>query len=162
MTLYLKIVDKFNKSLLYILGVMLLIMVIVIAFQVLSRFVLKLPLSWTEELARYLMVFGVFWGAAYAWRNQGLIAVEFVAQMLPDLKRNTLKILINAIGALFMIFLMVKGVQMLAIVNTQISSSLQISMAVPYSALPTGALFMFINAVAVIMELIQERRELLQ
>ena len=40
------------------------VMAAVVVLQVLTRYVLKIPLFWTEELARYLMIWAGFLGAA--------------------------------------------------------------------------------------------------
>lgn len=49
-----------------------------IALQVFSRYLLQTPLSWTEELARYSMVWMVFMAAAQITSRDGHIAITLL------------------------------------------------------------------------------------
>ena len=40
------------------------------------------PLSWTEEVARWMLVWATFAGASYAFKNGGLIRVDFFVKKL--------------------------------------------------------------------------------
>ena len=54
--------------------------------QVLSRYVLEAPLPWTEELARFLLVWVAFLGSASVARRKMHIAVEFFSNKFKFLK----------------------------------------------------------------------------
>jgi TRAP-type C4-dicarboxylate transport system permease small subunit len=44
--------------------------------QVFFRYVLNYPLGWTEEMARYVFIWGIFLGAAVVARSRDHVAVE--------------------------------------------------------------------------------------
>lgn len=54
----------------------LILMALVVVLQVIFRY-LGNPLSWPEEVARWTMIWVTFAGASYAFKNGGLIRVEF-------------------------------------------------------------------------------------
>lgn len=54
----------------------LILMVLVVVLQVIFRYFGN-PLSWSEEVARWTMIWVTFAGASYAFKNGGLIRVEF-------------------------------------------------------------------------------------
>lgn len=54
--------------------------------QLISRYFLDYQFPWTEEMARLLFTWIVFFGAANIMRRSNLIAVTFVPDKLPDLR----------------------------------------------------------------------------
>ena len=68
--------SKIQKFELWLGGVVLILMVIVVVLQVIFRYFGN-PLSWPEEVARWTMIWVTFAGASYAFKNGGLIRVEF-------------------------------------------------------------------------------------
>jgi len=159
MTTLLRIIDIFNKWLTILLGVVLGVMSIVIIVQVLSRYIFGFPLPWSEELARYLMAYSIFVGAALALRHQQLIAVEFISERLSFGPRRILKIVINLIGILLFAILFIQGLAMMEKVSAQLSAAMQIPMSIPYASIPIGAILLTINAIAVIIELVLSKEK---
>ena len=68
--------SKIQKFELWLGGVVLIFMVLVVVLQVIFRYFGN-PLSWPEEVARWTMIWVTFAGASYAFKNGGLIRVEF-------------------------------------------------------------------------------------
>lgn len=148
-----KAIDQMNKVILVILSLMLGVMSVVIIFQVFSRYVFNLPLPWSEELARYLMVYSIFIGAALALRQGRLIAVEAVAEKLSPKNRRRFKSFALLVSIVFFIVLFTKGLEILGQVGAQKSPALQIPMSIPYAAISIGAVLLIINAIAVLIEM---------
>lgn len=59
-------------------GLLLFILLCLIALQIFSRYLLETPLAWTEELARYSMIWLVFMAAAQITSRDGHIAITFL------------------------------------------------------------------------------------
>lgn len=152
MNVFLRIVDGINRIVGYILAAMLGIMSILIIVQIFTRFVIEYPLHWTEELARYLMVYLVFLGAAIALRNNRLIAIEALTQALSPFLQRVLKIVVMAFTIGFAIILIVQGFEIVQAISMQKSAGLRIPMSIPYLAIPIGAILMVINAFAVLFD----------
>lgn len=154
-----KCIDWLNKAVGVIVGLMLGVMSIFIIAQIVSRFVINMPLHWTEEAARYLMVYIVFLGAALAVRHNRMIAIEIIMENVKPKVRRVLKITTMVITIIFSVILLVEGMDILDIVHRQLSAGLGITMDIPYMAIPIGALLIIINSIAVIIELLTTDHE---
>ena len=149
---YLFIIDTVNKIVLNLLGIFLAVMSLAIVFQVISRFLFKFPIPWSEELTRYLMVFCVFLGAGYAVRHGRLIGIEYVQQLLAKNGRKIISIFVYSSIIFFLFFVALISKDMLLTVKNQASPAMQISMIIPYSAIPIGAILGIFNAIAFIFD----------
>lgn len=152
MSLYLQLVSKLNKLIAWLLGIMVAVMTAVIFWQVFSRFVIGNPLRWSEELARYIMMYIVFMASSIALRHQRLIAVGAVVEKLSARKKRIMGIVINLLVIVFCVLLFVNGLEMVDRASTQTSPAMKIPMSVPYAAIPIGAVLLMINALAVIFD----------
>lgn len=148
-----KWIGYLNKGLGVIVGLMMGVMAILIIAQIGGRF-FDMPIHWSEELARYLMVYVVMLGAALALGNNRLIAIEVLPELLGPKKRRWLKIGLILISMFFFIILFMEGVAMTDRVQMQTAAGLGISMSIPYAAIPVGAFFLFINSISVLLQLI--------
>lgn len=157
-----KAIDYMNKVVGIILALMLAVMSILIIIQIFTRFVINYPLHWTEESARYLMIYSVFFGAALALRNNRLIAIEVLAQSMSESKQRTLRIIVMVVSIIFFVLLLIQGLEIIEVVSAQQSAGLGIPMSVPYAAIPIGAGLMIINAIAVILESLKNSQSLLE
>lgn len=152
MSLYLNLVDKLNMLVKFVLGLMIATMSVLILTQIFTRFVINYPLHWTEELARYLMIYSVFLGAAVAIRYNRLIAIEAIAQAMSETKRLWLKRFVMLLTIIFSSLVIFYGIDILDAVKNQTSAGLRIPMNIPYFAIPLGAGLMIINAIAVMID----------
>ncbi|HKJ68351.1 MAG TPA: TRAP transporter small permease [bacterium] len=121
--------------------------VINVLWQVFTRFVLGNPSSWTEELARYLLIWVALLGAAYTHRIKGHIAIDVIANKFTGNARLYSRMFIQFCVFLFALIVMLLGGT--ALVNLtlslgQVSAALQVKMGYVYSVIPiSGLLIMF-------------------
>lgn len=150
--LFLSLMDQINRLLKAILVISLAITLVALSCQVLFRYVLEQPLSWTEELSRYLMIWITFLGAAMAVRHQRLIKLEIIYLLFPGNGKKVVLILAGFLSCLFYAILIVFGYTILDTVVVQHSPALHISMAIPYAAIPVGGLLMIGNTIASLLD----------
>lgn len=153
-----KVIDSVNKAIKVVLAASLGVMSIVIVAQVILRYFFHHTFTWAEELSRYLMVLAVFLGAALAIRTQSLIAVEVLAENISNRMRRVLKVFVYTLCIVFFIILLVVSIKMVGDVSRQLSPALQIKMSIPYMAIPIGAVALIMNSIAVILELIMNKK----
>ena len=56
--------------------------------QVVFRYVLSLPLAWSEEICNFIWLWGILWGASFVMRNHEDIRFDMLYNLLPrGLKR---------------------------------------------------------------------------
>ena len=85
-------------------GVTLSLCTILVNVNVFSRYLLKKPLTWTEEAVTALFVWTVFIGAAYAYRKHAHLGIDMLVNIFPEKIRKIVK-LIMALIELFIIVL---------------------------------------------------------
>jgi TRAP-type C4-dicarboxylate transport system permease small subunit len=128
-----------------------------VLWQVFTRFVLKDPSSFTEELARFLLIWVGLLGASYAAGKKMHLAIDVILQSLKNKKKTMVEIIIQTMIFLFSFFVMVAGgLRLVSITLTlnQISAALRIKLGYVYLVLPlSGLLIMFYAAVFIIERL---------
>lgn len=128
------------------------VMTLVILLQVFFRYVVYLPVPWTEELARYLMVWMGMLGAVAALRQGRHIGVRVLVERLPAGTYDRVVPLVQAAEIGFLLILAWQGWEFMSFNLGQNSPALEIPMIVPYTAIPLGCLMMALNVVADILQ----------
>jgi len=149
-----------NKGIKVVIALSLATMSVVIIAQVISRYFFHHTFTWAEELSRYLMVLSVFLGASLALRTHSLIAVEVLAENISAMKKRILKIIVYLLCLIFFTILLIVGITVVGDVSQQLSPALQIKMSIPYMAIPIGATALILNSIAVLLELIMNKKTL--
>jgi TRAP-type C4-dicarboxylate transport system permease small subunit len=73
----------------------------VVFLQFFTRYALNDSASWTEEIARYLLICTVFVGAAIAVRKNNHVQVDFVYRLLPRSLGRVLSALVDLVRIAF-------------------------------------------------------------
>ena len=109
----------------------------VVFIQFFSRYFLNMPLGWTEELARYLMIAVAFLGLPVVTRRGEHIAIDMLANALSDKLRPWLERLAELIQ---LAIVAVLAWQALALANlsSQSMSSLPLPRSLIYYAVLAG------------------------
>ena len=139
-----KFIDKIDVTLRHSVGVILSIMTLSVTWQVILRYLFKLPNMWSEELARFLFVWLVMFGSALAIRYNRHMSIDFIKQKLPARFQLVLSVLLTVLCMIFVSFVGWQGLQLLSITSHQLSGGLRIPMAYPYMAIPVGSVLMLI------------------
>ena len=82
--------------------VLFLAMTITVIIQVFFRFVIQSPLRWTEELARYLMIWLVLMASAIAMRNRSHLQVDVLTSALPQKPKRILTAIVDLLTIVFL------------------------------------------------------------
>lgn len=136
-------------------------MIVVVGLQVFFRFVVKGSLPWSEELARYLMVWTVFIGASLGAKEGAHIGVEAFVRLLPKSMYKAACVLAGIISIVFCIvvtFLSLKVVNNIYL-SGQLSPAMEIPIYWAYLAIPVGMILMAISFLQAVVEKISAREE---
>ena len=112
---------------------------VVISVGVFFRYVLNDSLSWTEEIAKYLLVWLAFVGSPLALRHGGHIAVEVLPNLLPARPRHLLHCLIFATVAAVTALLAAYGYDLALNASGQRAATVDISLLWMMLAVPVGS-----------------------
>nr|WP_275287829.1 TRAP transporter small permease [Halomonas elongata] len=116
-------------------------MVGVITLQIVSR-VFFTALGWTEEVARFLLVWITFLAATLAYRGGRHIAVDFVVEALPGRPQRLMRLLAGVAALAFLVALVIIGYRYMQMQSFQKSASLRLSMTWVYAVIPLSAALM--------------------
>jgi TRAP-type C4-dicarboxylate transport system permease small subunit len=115
-----------------------LVMVVVVAAQVFCRYVLNHSLFWSEELARYLLVWLTFLGATVAYHRRAHPSIDMLKSRVGPTVGRLMAIAGYLAALLFFGVLTVYGLQFAHFVRAQISPALQIPKWMILLALPVS------------------------
>lgn len=113
---------------------------ILVLLQVFFRYVLNESLFWAEEAVRFSMVWSVLLGSALVARDRAHIRIDVVENLLPPVARRRLDLVLDVLMIVFMVILMITGIQFAGRSMMQTSPSLDLPMWAVYGAIPIGAL----------------------
>ncbi len=119
-------------------------MVIVVFAAVFMRYVMGDPLAWSDEAARFMLIWSAFLGAALGVRRGSHYGILLILKRFPPALHRLALFLIAAGMAVFMFILVRIGVNLMIMANVQTSPSLELKMSWIYAAIPvSGTLMLF-------------------
>jgi TRAP-type C4-dicarboxylate transport system permease small subunit len=112
--------------------------------QVVSRFVLKYPLPWTEEVSRISFVYSIFVGATIAVRQKTHLNIDVLLVVLPKGIARALTVLGSLLVGIFLGFVTWEGVVLVRATGVQMTPVMQLPFRHLYLVVPvSGALMLF-------------------
>jgi TRAP-type C4-dicarboxylate transport system permease small subunit len=149
---YLKLMNVLDAIIRKLLIVISGLMTAVVFLQVICRYVLKNPLVWTEELARYLMIWMAFTSASCVVKKWDNIAVDLFINMLKKKPRKMMLLVqkIVILGLFIYSFYLCMFV-FRSVSATQRMAVLDISMLWVQSSMIVGFFLMILQNIGVIL-----------
>lgn len=144
---YRRVVDGLNIAVRWILAALMLVMTVLIGWQVIARFIVGESLTFSEEVSRFVMVWLVLLGAAYAAKNGRLMKVDIVEHMLSGRAKSTVIMVAGVLSIVFYLVLVVFGFFIVSAVSYQMTPATEVSMSIPMAALPVGGILLVINTI---------------
>ncbi len=129
----------------FLITVMMAAMVLIILFGVFNRFLFKLPVSWTEEVAKYLLIWISMLGSAVAIRIGAHVGVGLLVTRLGEKRRNVISWMNQVLIMLFIISLVWLGMKLCIREIDQMGYATRISMFYPFLAIPAGCLMIIVQ-----------------
>jgi len=119
------------------------LLVLDVLFQVFSRYILGTSFTWTEEFARFSLIWMTIVGAAYLNAKREHLSMDFLYQKFSESNKKKASILIEVLIFLFAAIVMVIGGFNLVYTTLhleQLSGTLRIPLGYVYSILPMSGL----------------------
>lgn len=137
-------------------------MVLNVLWQVFTRFILKNPSSFTEELARYMMIWVGLMGSAYATGRKSHLALDLLTARLEGARKRASEFFIHAVVFVFALGVMVGGGGRLVYIQLtlgQQSAALQWKTGYVYLAVPLAGAFIAFYSVLALIDAARGRTE---
>ena len=122
-------------------------LVTAVTWQVISRYLFASPSSWTEEVARFLLIWIGTLGAAYAFRTNMHIGLDLLPKKLTGIAARNLRWFTIAIVIVFAVCVLVIGGASLVYLTwelRQYSAVLGLPVSFVYSVIPLTGVLIFI------------------
>jgi len=123
-------------------------MTLIILIQIFFRFVIYKPVPWSEEAARYLMIWMGMLGSVIALRKGRHIGVTALIDILPEKFSFLVGLFVRVCMACFLGLIAYEGFILAMFNYSQLSAAMEIPMMIPYMAIPVGSLMMILDLVA--------------
>lgn len=134
-----------DKGIEVLLVVMMSLMVVNVTWQVLSRYLLSEPSTFTEESARFLMIWLGFIGGSYVAGKNMHPAIDLLAVKLNPDNKKKLNYIIQCLVALFaLLALVIGGIYLVGLTFKleQTSAALQVPFGIVYSCIPISGILL--------------------
>lgn len=138
--------NKVSKALEWFMIIIFALLVLDVLFQVFSRYILGTSFTWTEEFARFSLIWMTILGAAYLNGKREHLSMDFLYQKFSVANQRKASIFIEVLIFLFALIVMVIGGLNLVYTTLhleQLSGTLRIPLGYVYAIMPfSGFLIM--------------------
>ncbi len=131
------------------------LIVLAVTWQVFTRFIIQDPSSYTEELARFLLIWIGVLGGAFALRTRAHLGIDLITQRVGEKGRKRIQITVYSTVILFAFFVMViGGIRLVNITFSlnQISAAMGIRMGYIYTVLPLSGILMIVYSLLLLFD----------
>jgi TRAP-type C4-dicarboxylate transport system permease small subunit len=118
------------------------------AWQVVARFATETPSIWSEALVRTALIWMAYIGLAVAIRTGALVSIDLLRSLARGGLRRAVDAAILAFSLSLLGVMFWFGWHMAERVKFQEMAGLEVSMAWGYAAIPIGAVFAMVGALA--------------
>ena len=130
---------RLNKWVEWLCAAILAVMVLDVGVGAFGRYLIDLPVTWTEELARYLMIWAALLAVSCGVARREHVAVTAVLDKLPRNVRRLLGVAIDTLGFAFFAFLAYFGIDMTVQGASQYATIFEMTMTLPFAAVPVSS-----------------------
>jgi len=119
--------------------VLMILLSILLSVSVFYRYVLNDSIYWSNEVARYLLVYIVFFGATMAHKHKSHIRIDIILGTLSHKNKKNIEILVGGLFIFFWTLVLMGSLKLLPLFLIQKTATLEIPFAYPFAALPISA-----------------------
>ena len=130
---------RLNKWVERLCAAILALMVLDVGVGAFGRYLVDLPVTWTEELARYLMIWAALLAVSCGVARREHVAVTALLDKLPRNARRVLGVAIDTLGFAFFAFLAYFGIDMTVQGANQYATIFEMTMTLPFAAVPVSS-----------------------
>ena len=157
-----KVVKKWLDRLLeFVTALVMGVLVLDVLWQVATRFILKNPSSWTEELATYLLIWVGLLGSAVALNRAAHLGIDYFVSKLGFKQRLLTEVIVfTCVSGFAVSVFLVGGIQLVTETFQlgQTSPAIGIKLGYVYLAVPIAGFFITIYGLEYLWETIRKLR----
>lgn len=151
-----KISDFLNQICCVIVVIVGIIMTVSLVWGVFTRFVLKDPAIFTEEIARFCLIWLAFIGSSIAMKRKDLTSFRVLVDRLPLRGQKLMELVGTVLLMTYLVIFIKSGNDAMGIFERQKASVTKIPLIYPAMGLYVGACVMMVHAVPQLMVQVKE------
>jgi TRAP-type C4-dicarboxylate transport system permease small subunit len=131
------------------------VLVLDVSWQVFTRFILKDPSTWTDELATFLLIWVSLLGAAVALKRGAHLGMDYFVERMSPRRRLYVAVFVYVCTGLFSLCVMTIGGATLVVRKLQLqetSPALGLDLGYVYLALPISGFFLTIYSIELLVD----------
>ncbi len=140
-----------------VLALMMAVMFIAFILQVVFRYVINLPLAWTDEVCNLVWLWGIFWGASLVMRNSDDIRFDMVYALLKPQVRRVLTIIASTALVVILALSLPASWSYISFMKVERSASLGIPMNWVFSVYMLFAISMIVRHAGIAYDALRGR-----
>ncbi len=149
----------FDRAIRFLMFVLALTMLVLGCCQVFFRYALRMPLSWSEELIRYLFVWSTFIGMPVGFDRGSHASFDILSKRVPQKYVPYYHTVLLVLALMSFLFLINYGFTFVAMNMKQTTPALKIPFAYVILAVPVGAIIGVIYVINSIVKLYRKEVE---
>jgi len=156
-----KIRNLLDKTMRIFNAAVLCVLTLLVFWQVVTRYILGAPSTWSEELSSYLFAWTTMFGAAYIFGKREHMNIPIMVERFSKKTQNRLAILSECLILLFAFTILIYGgIKITVLTMGQTSSSLPLVMGYFYAGIPISGIFVAVYSILNIIDLITRKNTL--
>lgn len=102
-------IENLNRTLYYASSLAILLSAFILTYEVIVRYILRIPTIWEIESSVYLTIMATYLGAAYGLKDGAHINIDLITRLLPKKFTEKLFLAASTISLVFCVLLAWKG-----------------------------------------------------
>jgi len=147
MKLFEKLAKNINSISIYSGNFFIFLGLILIFLEVILRYVFNFGFRWIEEITTFSFVYVAFLGASIVLKEEAHMRIDIFINKFSNRFKYYIEWLISFLIIAFLFVLSYEGIILVKVGLEAKAPASQISMSVPYLAIPLGSIFMLIQAI---------------
>ncbi len=134
-------------------GILVAAMILVVWFGIFDRYFFALGGTWTEEMARYIMIWAALLAVPCCTYRREHIGLDLIFSKIPCKHQVKARWLLDLIGIAFFLFLFYFGIFMTKNGATQYATIFGMTMTIPYLSVPVAS---FLTVIQIIVCMVRD------
>ena len=147
-----KLSDGLDQTVTVVTVMLLAAVIIITSSQIIFR-VFFSALIWSEEAARYILVWITFLGAGCVHKRSGHIAVKTLHDLVPIRSKKFFQILTHLICMVIFAIMIYYGTRYVLVTSAQLSPAMRIPMQYIYIAIPLSGSIMMLHSISNLLQI---------
>jgi TRAP-type C4-dicarboxylate transport system permease small subunit len=155
MSMLLAIRKTLDRALETLVALVMAVLVLDVSWQVFTRFILKDPSTWTDELATFLLIWVSLLGAAVALKRGAHLGMDYFVERMSPHRRRYVAVFVYICTGLFSLCVMTVGGATLVVRKLQLqetSPALGLDLGYVYLALPISGFFLTLYSIELLAD----------